>query len=161
MGQTVLGGNYQTKNLQAVFAVFNILKDVFEVSKEDIINGVRNVMLNTGLNGRWQVLGISPLTICDTGHNREGLIYVLDQISHIRKSGLHIVLGFVNDKDLGSVLPLFPTSAKYYFTKAEKYGLKGESYPSVKAAFDSAKKCAEQTDLIFIGGSTFIVAEAI
>jgi dihydrofolate synthase/folylpolyglutamate synthase len=175
-GETVLGGDYQSKNLQAVFAVFHILKNGFEVSETNIINGIRNVIVNTGLNGRWQILGVSPLTICDTGHNREGLEYVLDQISRTRNSGLHIVLGFVNDKDLASVLPLFPTSARYYFTKAavpraldevklkseaEKYGLKGECYTNVKAALDCAKMRALESDLIFIGGSTFIVAEVV
>jgi dihydrofolate synthase/folylpolyglutamate synthase len=175
-GQTVLGGDYQTKNLQAVFAAFHILKNDVTVLEKDIINGVRNVILNTGLFGRWQILNVSPLTICDTGHNREGLEYVLNQIRSIRKSGLHIILGFVNDKDLGSVLPLFPTDAKYYFTKAAvpraldevilkseagKYGLIGESFTNVKTAFDCAKMCAKQSDLIFIGGSTFIVAEVV
>jgi dihydrofolate synthase/folylpolyglutamate synthase len=175
-GESVLGGDYQSKNLQAVFAAFQLLKNSFVVTQMNINNGIRNVVLNTGLYGRWQVLGVSPLTICDTGHNREGLMYVLDQISRIRKSDLHIILGFVNDKDLSSVLPLFPSTAKYYFTKASvpraldevelkseaaKYGLSGESYKSVKAAFDFAKKSAEQSDLIFIGGSTFIVAEVI
>jgi dihydrofolate synthase/folylpolyglutamate synthase len=175
-GETALGGDYQSKNLQAVFAVFHFLKDGFVITEKNIINGIRNVVSNTGLHGRWQILNVSPLTICDTGHNIEGLKYVLDQISHIRKSGLHIVLGFVNDKDLASVLPLFPAGAKYYFTKAAvpraldevqlrsealKYGLKGESYTNVKAAFDCAKKTAAQSDLIFIGGSTFIVAEAL
>jgi dihydrofolate synthase/folylpolyglutamate synthase len=175
-GETVLGGDYQSKNIQAVFAVFHLLKNVFVITEKNIIYGVRNVILNTGLSGRWQILSFSPLTICDTGHNKEGLKYVLDQISHIRKEELHIVLGFVNDKDLASVLPLFPVSAKYYFTKAAvpraldevelrseaaRYGLKGESYPNVKAAFDYAKKSAKQSDLIFIGGSTFIVAEVL
>jgi dihydrofolate synthase/folylpolyglutamate synthase len=175
-GETVLGGDYQSKNLQAVFTVFHILKNILKVSEKNVISGVRNVVLNTGLNGRWQILGVTPLIICDTGHNKEGLEYVLDQIDHIRKSELHIVLGFVNDKDLGSVLPLFPTKAIYYFTKAyvpraldevklkseaAKYGLNGESYPNVKDALDCAKARAERTDLIFIGGSTFIVAEVV
>jgi dihydrofolate synthase/folylpolyglutamate synthase len=175
-GETVLGGDYQSKNLQAVFAVFHILKNILEVSERNIISGIRNVVLNTGLNGRWQILGVSPLIICDTGHNKEGLQYVLDQISRIRKSDLHIVLGFVNDKDLGSVLPLFPTEARYYFTKASvpraldevklkteaaKYKLNGESFPNVKDAFDCAKARAKRSDLIFIGGSTFIVAEVV
>jgi dihydrofolate synthase / folylpolyglutamate synthase len=175
-GETVLGGDYQSKNIQAVYASFYILKDVFVVSERNIIDGIRNVVLNTGLNGRWQILGVSPLIICDTGHNREGLMYVLDQINNTNKSKLHVIIGFVNDKDLGSVLPLFPTSAKYYFTKAAvpraldeailkseaaKYGLIGDSYINVKTALVSAKKNAEQSDLIFIGGSTFIVAEVV
>lgn len=175
-GETPLGGNYQSKNLIAVFASFLLLKHSFVVSDKDIVEGIRKVVLNTGLFGRWHILGTSPLTICDTGHNREGLEYVMNQISHIEKSTLHIVVGFVNDKDLGLVLPLFPQKAIYYFTKASvpralneqilkneaaKYGLAGESYSSVKEAFDCAKKNAMPADVIFIGGSTFIVAEVV
>jgi dihydrofolate synthase / folylpolyglutamate synthase len=175
-GETLLGGDYQSKNLQAVFTVFKVLKDPFKVSGEIIIQGIRRVILNTGLYGRWQILNTAPLTICDTGHNKEGLEYVLDQIKRIPKSDLHIILGFVNDKDLGSVLALFPTNAFYYFTKASvpralneeilkeeavKYGLKGGSFSDVATALDYARKMAKRTDLIFIGGSTFIVAEVI
>jgi dihydrofolate synthase/folylpolyglutamate synthase len=175
-GRSFLGGDYQSKNIQAVFNSFTILKSVFKVSDENITDGIRNVVLNTGLYGRWQVLNMSPLTICDTGHNREGLEYVLDQVRRVKKSALHIVLGFVNDKDLGSVLPLFPEDAVYYFTKAsvpralnevllkseaEKYGLKGLSFPDVKNALDCARKNASPSDMIFIGGSTFVVAEVI
>lgn len=175
-GKSMLGGDYQSKNLQAVFAAFNILKNVFEVSEENIADGIRKVVMNTGLYGRWQILSSDPLTICDTAHNREGLEYVLDQIKRIPKSGLHIILGFVNDKDLGSVLPLFPTDALYYFTKAnvpralnelilkseaDKYGLTGQSFTNIKTALDCARKNAKQSDMIFIGGSTFVVAEVI
>jgi dihydrofolate synthase/folylpolyglutamate synthase len=106
----------------------------------------------------------------------EGLEYVLDQVKRVQKSALHIVLGFVNDKDLGSVLPLFPKEAFYYFTKAsvpralnevilkseaEKYGLNGHSFPDVVTALACARKNAKQTDMIFIGGSTFVVGEVI
>jgi dihydrofolate synthase / folylpolyglutamate synthase len=175
-GKIFLGGDYQANNLRAVFAVFEILKNVFEVTIENITEGVRKVVINTGLKGRWQILNIAPLIICDTGHNREGLEYVLQQINRIPKSALHIILGFVNDKDLGSVLPLFPADAIYYFTKAkvpralnelnlkseaEKYGLVGKCFADVAAAMNSARENAKKTDLIFIGGSTFIVAEVI
>ena len=122
-GTISLGGDYQSKNLQAVFASFDILKEVFDVSEKNISDGIRKVVLNTGLYGRWQILSTVPLTICDTGHNLEGLEYVVDQINRIPKSALHIILGFVNDKDLGSVLPLFPADALYYFTKASVPGL--------------------------------------
>ena len=84
----------------------------------NIIRGIRKVIINTGLSGRWQILGHNPLTICDTGHNKEGLEYVMNQIERIPKTGLHMIIGFVNDKDLSSVLPLFPKDAVYYFTKA-------------------------------------------
>ena len=175
-GESTLGGNYQSKNLQAVFAAFDTLKNVFEISLDDITGGIRNVVTNTGLYGRWQVLSTDPLTICDTGHNKEGLKYVLDQINSIPKSALHIILGFVNDKDLGMVLPLFPTDAIYYFTKANipralneavlkseagKYGLTGQSFADIKTALANARENAKKSDLIFIGGSTFVVAEVI
>jgi len=175
-GTISLGGDYQSKNLQAVFAAFDNLKEVFNISEKDITDGIRNVVRNTGLYGRWQILSTVPLTICDTGHNLEGLEYVVDQINRIPKSALHIVLGFVKDKDLGSVLPLFPVDALYYFTKAsvpralnevdlkseaEKYGLNGMSFPDVKTALSSARKNAKNSDMIFIGGSTFVVAEVV
>ena len=175
-GKTFLGGDYQARNLQAVFAVFEILNDVFKVSGKNITEGIKKVVINTGLKGRWQILSTAPLTICDTGHNREGLEYVLDQLNRIPKSALHIILGFVNDKDLGSVLPLFPTNAHYYFTKAkvpraldevslkseaEKYGLIGKCFTDVATALKCARENAKRSDLIFIGGSTFVVAEVI
>jgi dihydrofolate synthase / folylpolyglutamate synthase len=175
-GISALGGDYQSKNLQAVFAAFGILNRAFKVSGENITDGIRNVIINTGLRGRWQILSAKPLTICDTGHNMEGLKYVMAQIKQINKSALHIVLGFVNDKDLGSVLPLFPADAYYYFTRASvpralnesvlaaeaaKYGLAGHSFPSVAAALSSARSKASASDLIFIGGSTFVVAEVV
>jgi dihydrofolate synthase / folylpolyglutamate synthase len=175
-GKTLLGGDYQSKNLQTVFTVFNMLKDIFYVSEKNITEGIRKVVTNTGLHGRWQILSTSPLTICDTAHNREGLEYVLKQIQRIPKSALHIILGFVNDKDLESVFPLFPTDAFYYFTKASvpralnevilkseagKFGLFGQSFTDVATALDCARKNAKQSDMIFIGGSTFVVAEVV
>jgi dihydrofolate synthase / folylpolyglutamate synthase len=175
-GYTPLGGDYQAKNIQAVFSAFRMLKEKIDISDQMILRGIRKVVSNTGLMGRWQVLGQKPFIVCDTGHNREGLEYVLNQISRIEVSRRHIVVGFVNDKELGSVLPLFPRDAKYYFTKAsvpralneevlkteaEKYGLTGSSYPDVRSAFVAAKENASESDLIFIGGSTFVVAEVI
>ncbi len=175
-GKLMLGGDYQSKNLQAVFAAFNILKTAFRISHDEITDGIRNVVTNTGLYGRWQILSRDPLTVCDTGHNREGLKYVLDQLKRIPKSSLHIILGFVNDKDLGLVLPLFPKDAMYYFTKANipralnetvlkseagKYGLSGQSFSDIKTALEYARTNAKKSDLIFIGGSTFVVAEVI
>jgi dihydrofolate synthase/folylpolyglutamate synthase len=117
-GITVLGGDYQSKNLMAVYQVFESLKGILHFSDDNIINGISRVIVNTGLSGRWQILSQNPLTVCDTGHNKEGLEYVLNQIKRIPKTGLHIVVGFVNDKDLSSILPLFPQDAVYYFTKA-------------------------------------------
>jgi dihydrofolate synthase/folylpolyglutamate synthase len=126
--------------------------------------------------GRWQILGRDPLIICDTGHNKDGLAYVMAQIARIPKENLHIVIGFVNDKDLSQVLPLFPPGAKYYFTRASvpraldetalksraaEYGLQGDAYPVVSLALHAAKANALKNDLVFIGGSTFVVAEVI
>ena len=175
-GETMLGGDYQGANMKVVFTVFNILRSEFIVSDKNIITGIRNVVKNTGLKGRWQILSHNPLTICDTGHNKEGLEYVMAQIRRVTKTELHMIIGFVIDKDLKSVLPLFPTEATYYFTRASvpraldekilkseasKYGLIGQSYPDVKSALSHARKNAAESDMIFIGGSTFIVAEVI
>jgi dihydrofolate synthase/folylpolyglutamate synthase len=175
-GSTVLGGDYQYKNIQAIFSVFDTLKGLFDISKKNITDGIRNVVTNTALMGRWQILSHNPLTICDTGHNKEGLVFVINQVLRTPKSGLHMIIGFVNDKDLKSVLPLFPSGATYYFTKADipramneellrseaaEYGLQGDSYPDVKTALEKARENATESDMIFIGGSTFIVAEAI
>jgi len=175
-GESPLGGDYQSKNIQAVYQAFRKCCEGFKISDKDIKDGVRKVTINTGLSGRWHILSNNPLTICDTGHNREGLEYVFRQISRIKKQKLHMVVGFVNDKDLSSVLPLFPKDAIYYFTRAsvpraldqdilkqsaENYGLNGKSYPDVKSAVDAARANASVGDLIFIGGSTFVVADAI
>jgi dihydrofolate synthase / folylpolyglutamate synthase len=175
-GETPLAGDCQSRNLIAVYAVFDILKSVFKFSSINITEGIRNVVLNTGIKGRWQILSNDPITICDTAHNMEGLKYVIDQINRTPKSELHMVIGFVNDKDLKSVLPLFPVNAYYYFTKATipraldekilkseaaKYGLKGNSYPDVRTAYYFARKNSAKSDMIFIGGSTFVVAEVV
>jgi dihydrofolate synthase/folylpolyglutamate synthase len=175
-GNSTLAGDYQSWNIQVVFSVFDTLKGSFSFSEKNILDGIRNVVKNTSLKGRWQTLSHEPLTICDTGHNKEGLEIVMEQLRRIPKSGLHMIIGFVNDKDLSSVLPLFPAAAIYYFTKASipralneedlkseaaKYGLPGDSYPDVKSALEVARKNATKSDVIFIGGSTFIVAEVI
>jgi dihydrofolate synthase/folylpolyglutamate synthase len=175
-GSTALGGDYQSKNLITVFQVFKSLGGVLNTTDEDIKNGIQKVVINTGLSGRWQVLGHNPLIISDTGHNKEGLEYVLTQIQRVPKTALHMVIGFVNDKDLDSVLPLFPEAAMYYFTKASvpraldenalllkagEYGLRGRCYPDVKSAIKAAVETASVSDMIFIGGSTFIVADAL
>ncbi len=175
-GRAGLGGDYQSKNIQAVFQVFKVLNGVFAVGTGNIIDGIRKVITNTHLTGRWQIIGRNPLTICDTGHNREGLEYVINQINRMPKTALHLVLGFVNDKDLSLVLPLFPADANYYFTKASVpraldenalmveasvFGLKGSCYSDVRSALQAARMKAADTDLIFVGGSTFVVADAL
>jgi dihydrofolate synthase/folylpolyglutamate synthase len=175
-GISVLCGDYQLRNLKAVYSSSMNLKSVFSISDLNISDGIRNVIRNTGFAGRWHVLDNEPFTICDTAHNREGLEIVLAQIKRIPKSDLHIVLGFVNDKDLDSVLPLFPVEANYYFTRASvpralnedilkeaasKYGLSGECFPDVLTALARARKKSAKSDLIFIGGSTFVVGDVI
>ncbi|MDX9728957.1 MAG: folylpolyglutamate synthase/dihydrofolate synthase family protein [Bacteroidales bacterium] len=175
-GLTPLGGLAQQKNLQTVAAVAEALSAGFGLKQQHFLNGVEAVVTNTGLLGRWQVLSRSPLTVCDTGHNREGLEYVMRQVRATPKERLHMVIGFVNDKDLASVLPLFPRDAWYYFTRASvpraldekllmaeavKYGLNGDSYPSVAGALSAARAAALPEDMIFIGGSTFVVADAL
>jgi dihydrofolate synthase/folylpolyglutamate synthase len=176
IGTTPLGGDYQAKNLQTIFQIFSVLRDQFKLTEDNLTRGVERVITNTGLAGRWQVISRDPLTICDTGHNMEGLEYVTNQLRRICTGKLHIVIGFVNDKDLSLVLPLLPKEAVYYFTKASvpramdekilyekalSYGLKGLTYISVRSALNEVRRKAFADDLIFIGGSTFIVSEAL
>ena len=175
-GETPLGGLAQRKNLQTTAAAVEKLSADLGLSREHFLRGVAGVVENTGLMGRWQILSRSPLTVCDTGHNREGLEYVMRQVRAAEKENLHMVIGFVNDKDLGSVLPLFPHDALYYFTRASvpraldenllkaeagKYGLTGEAFRSVPLAVEAARTAAGQRDMIFIGGSTFVVADCL
>jgi dihydrofolate synthase/folylpolyglutamate synthase len=175
-GTTPLGGLAQQKNIQTVAAAFIRLAVTFDLKSDNLINGISKVIANTGLMGRWQIIGISPLTVCDTGHNREGLEYVIRQIHETTKKRLHMIIGFVSDKDLTSVLPLFPVDAEYYFTRASvpralnekllmseagKYGLRGDSYDTVSGALKAAREKADPDDMIFIGGSTFVVADAL
>jgi dihydrofolate synthase/folylpolyglutamate synthase len=171
-------GDYQVHNKKTVLqtiAVVNSQKE-FKISDSNIQSGLLNVVKNTGLEGRWQQLGDSPKIICDTAHNKNGLEVVLKQIQKEKFNTLHIVLGVVNDKDLDEVLPLFPTDAIYYFCKpniprgletpflqekAAAFGLKGEVYNSVSESYKKALQNATKSDLIYIGGSTFVVAEIL
>ena len=172
-----LKGAYQIHNLKTVIQSIKILNDLdFKITEQDLEKGLLNVVSNTSLKGRWQVLQTEPKIICDTAHNREGLVYVMQQLKKEVFQTLHIVFGVVNDKDLDSIIPLLPTDALYYFCKPdvqrglnaeilqktfEENGLKGEVYNSVKLALSVAKSNANETDLIYIGGSTFVVAEII
>jgi len=175
--KTDLLGSYQRKNSKAAVQVFKILNSKgFKISDGNIKKGLLQVVKNTGLLGRWQTLGIEPLIICDTAHNKEGLTYVLKQLNEQKFNKLHMVIGVVNDKDLSSILPLFPKKATYYFCKpniprgldatelekkASDYQLNGIAYCSVKEALQTAKSKSKNKDLIFIGGSTFVVAEVV
>lgn len=172
-----LKGNYQKKNVKtAVQAILEISKKGFTVSEENIIDGLLNVINNTDIKGRWQVLQSSPKVICDTAHNREGLTYVFNQLKEENFENLHIVLGMVNDKNIDVLIDLFPKNAIYYFCKPNilrglnadilktrfvEKGYKGNVYKTVKNALNAANEIAEKNDLIYVGGSTFVVAEII
>ncbi|WP_416439975.1 bifunctional folylpolyglutamate synthase/dihydrofolate synthase [Leeuwenhoekiella sp. A16] len=173
-----LTGEYQKHNQKFVLQTIEVLQASgrFLISDTHISNGLQKVVQNTGLQGRWQILNLKPKIICDTGHNAEGLQQVINQLKKQDFKRLHIVLGVVADKDLDSVLPLFPKNAIYYFCKpnmprgldvdilAEKalaFGLTGKKSQSVSLALDSAKEVANEEDVIFVGGSNFVVAEII
>ena len=149
-GETLLGGDYQSKNIPVVAGAIDLLTKHFNITELNLMEGIKKTIVNTGLEGRWQILGKAPLIVCDTGHNKEGLEYVINQIINSPKKRLHLVIGFVNDKDLNQILPLLPKSAIYYFTKASvpraldekiliseasKYGLSGNSFDNVGSAF--------------------------
>ncbi len=171
-----LAGNYQAKNLITVLATLDAIRGKFPVSDKDREVALKNIRKNTGFRGRWDILKTHPLTIADTAHNAEGLNMVMRQIDQLSYKNLHIILGVVDDKNLSNILDLLPRSATYYFTrsqipralnervlreKAYLAGLHGESYEKVGDAMHAASSSAGENDLIYIGGSTFIVAEAL
>ena len=179
-----LQGVYQDKNQQTAFVALQVLRNIcgIELSKEAIANGFAHVCELTGLRGRWEVLSLKPLTICDTGHNGHGIRYVAEQLRSLLASSprrLHIILGMVGDKDVDVVLSLLPEDAVYYFTQpATQRALPAEqllqkwqslrpthkensSFLSVKDAFEMAKKIATKEDVIFIGGSNYLVGEIL
>lgn len=173
--KTDLRGNYQQKNIQGVVASIKKLKNL-KVEDAHIKAGLKRCVDNTGLLGRWQILGKKPKIICDTAHNKEGLSLVLEQIGKLEPRQIHFVLGFVNDKALDDVLCLFPKNAEYYFVKpnvprglqakdlkgrARNFGLMGETSTSVKNGLEKALSNAKDDDLIYVGGSTFVVAEVV
>ena len=172
---TDLKGIYQKRNINGVLEVLKVLPG-FKVTDKDIREGLNNVAQNTGLLGRWQLLQEAPRAICDMGHNREGTLQIMQQLDREDYRKLHMVLGFVEDKDLSTMLPLFPETATYYFARpqiarglsasalrdaAAGYGLVGKAYPSVLKAYKAALKAAQKGDLVFVGGSTFTVAEVV
>jgi dihydrofolate synthase/folylpolyglutamate synthase len=175
--QTDLLGDYQELNKKTVLSTLNVLKKQgWQISEKAIEIGLKNTVQNTGILGRWQVLQNSPKVICDTAHNPDGLKLTLNQLRNEEYLNLHIVLGTVDDKDLSAILSLFPTNANYYFckpdiprglnaktleNKALPFGLLGEVYLSVRMAYKNALNSANENDVIFIGGSTFTVAEVL
>ena len=172
-----LKGTYQQLNLPAVLKTVDLLRDMgWEIVDEDLLRGLANARKMTGLMGRWQVLGYNPLLVCDTAHNAEGMKEVVRQMKQTPSEKLHIVLGLVKDKDPEKLLALLPNDAEYYFVRAaipraleEKelarlatgFGLTGLAYSSVLKAFDTARSRAGKNDVVFVGGSTFVVAEIL
>jgi len=172
-----LTGDYQEMNLKTLLCTLDRLKEVgYRIDDEVINKGLSTVIPSTGLRGRWETLGANPRIICDTGHNEAGIRQVLRQIDQVPRKKLHMIWGMVNDKDITHILPLLPKDANWLFTRssvprsldpellaeqAEAYGLKGTAFTSIREALDQARMDAGPDDLIFIGGSTFVVADAL
>lgn len=175
--ETDLGGYYQQKNMATVLGCIEPLQQAgFRINKNHIREALKSIKVKTGLQGRWQILSQNPITVCDTAHNEAGLSYVLEQIKNIKKNKLHVVFGVVRDKDVSKILAMLPKDAKYYFCQANlpralpaselqnlanSIGLSGMAFESVAEALSVAQKKANKDDMIFIGGSTFVVAEII
>ncbi|MBR4402603.1 MAG: bifunctional folylpolyglutamate synthase/dihydrofolate synthase [Flavobacteriales bacterium] len=171
-----LGGVYQRFNISTAITACEVLGERLRITSQCVCDGIKNVIKNTHLQGRWQVMQESPLVVCDTGHNVNGVSEVVKQLKDTRCDTLHIVIGMVGDKDIDGVLKLMPREAVYYFTQAsvrramtgnelrEKalgVGLCGESYDCVVDAVRAALSSARENDMVYIGGSTFVVADAL
>ena len=172
-----LTGTYQLKNIKTVLSAIDELRaQGFIIPDEAIKTALQSVKMLTGLHGRWETISTNPLTICDTGHNPEGMQEVLQNIANVNYKKLHFVIGVVNDKDISKILKMLPSAATYYFCKpdiprglsaetlmqqAALFGLNGDCYPTVNDALLIAQKNADENDLVFVGGSTFVVAEAL
>ena len=171
---TDVKGDYQNENIGTAIKAIEVLN--WNISNEQINKGINNILKNTGLEGRWQKLSENPLTICDVGHNEDGIKNILRQIEKTKFNKLHFIFGSVNDKVLTNIFKLLPKKAKYYFCaakidralqtnilkqRAEEFNLYGDEFSSVNQAYINAKENASKDDLIFIGGSTFIVAEVL
>ena len=170
-----LEGLCQEKNTATILEAIKALRRKgIHISNQAVQDGFAKVSIHTGLRGRWQKIADKPLTICDTGHNVGGMQYITRQLATTPHQALHIVIGMVNDKDVNTVLSMLPQDATYYFTQASvrrampcdqfsqeasHHGLKGQCYPTVHDAYLAAKAASGEEDLIFIGGSTFIVAD--
>lgn len=171
-----LGGIYQIKNTKTILCCIDELKKNLNIRQKHVADGFARVCSNTGLMGRWQKLAEQPLTYCDTGHNVAGISYLANQLKEIPCEQLRIVLGMVQDKDIEHVLELLPKHARFYFTqasvkralpaqalyeKALQQGLNGDVFGSVCEAYAAARHEAGERDLIFVGGSTFVVADLL
>ena len=171
-----LGGYCQTKNTNTILCAVNQLREKgFRIADEDVKEGFAHVCELTGLMGRWQTLRTEPTVVCDTGHNLGGFQWITRQLRQV-KAPLHIVFGMVNDKDISGVLSLMPHDATYYFCqasvkralphaeikqKAATFGLSGESYPTVREAYEAALAHARKEDFVYVGGSSFVVADLL
>ncbi|MBQ4460674.1 MAG: bifunctional folylpolyglutamate synthase/dihydrofolate synthase [Bacteroidaceae bacterium] len=172
-----LGGLCQTKNTRTIIeALKQLIGRGYRITRQNVADGFASVCKNTGLMGRWQKLSDKPKVICDTGHNVGGIQYIVKQLELQEYDNLRIVMGMVNDKDISTVLSMMPKHAVYYFTqasvkrampcrdfkaKAAGYGLEGDAYPTVRQAYEAALHDASQNDLVFVGGSSFIVADLL
>ena len=171
-----LGGDYQQKNINTILNTLSILREIviFDGYENTIKRGIENVVTNTGLMGRWQIVRDNPKVVCDTGHNVGGWIYLSKQIKRQKCKTLRIVFGMVDDKDINAVMDMLPKNAVYYFTKAtshraisdvevmrigKEHGLKGKKFPNVADAYNAAMQDASTEDFVFIGGSSYIVAD--
>jgi len=175
--QVGLCGNYQLKNIATALTAINQLNELdFRISNSAIAKGFEKVTELTGLRGRWETLQVKPTVVADTGHNAGGFQYITEQLRAQTYKTLRIVIGMVNDKDISAVLTLLPKDALYYFTQAaieralpaeelmkqgKTIGLTGKGYKSVKEAVDAAINEADPDDFVFIGGSNFVVGEAL
>lgn len=173
-----LAGSYQRRNIVTAAAAIDFLHEEtpLTISRRAFVEGTRHAAVNTSLCGRWQRIADAPLTVCDTGHNAHGIAYVAEQLKATPHKQLYCVVGFVRDKDLAHILPLLPRDAHYIFTAAQShralpaaelaakaaiYGLQGETVGTVPDALARARELAVPDDMIFIGGSTYVVAEAL
>jgi dihydrofolate synthase/folylpolyglutamate synthase len=172
-----LSGLYQQENLITALSSLRILQQSgWTIPREAIERGFSGITKNTGIRGRWQTVGSNPRSVCDTAHNRDGIAAVMEQVAQVPRKKLHMVWGMVSDKDLESILPLLPGNARYYFTpssvprsmdaavlqrEAAAFGLEGSAYPGVEEAYRAARRSAGPDDLIFTGGSTFVVADLL
>jgi dihydrofolate synthase/folylpolyglutamate synthase len=171
-----LTGIYQHENIQTVHTALAQLPENYQPKNDALNRGLQNVVANTGLRGRWEILGKNPLMVCDNGHNEDGIRMVLQHIAKTPYQNLHMVWGMVSDKDVTKTLSMLPKNATYYFTQpsiprglpvaelvaaAHQIGLKGAAFATVPEAVLAARKNAQANDFIFIGGSTFVVADAL
>jgi dihydrofolate synthase/folylpolyglutamate synthase len=169
-----LMGQYQRKNTATVLAAIDILKNKFDISTKQVYAGIRKVIVNTGLSGRWQMIRSNPAVICETAHNTDGIKAVMQQVKETPYKQLHMIIGFVNDKDVDGIMKYLPSKANYYFVRlsvprtmdetelsgiAAGYNLKGDVFSGVSEAYKAAISVAGKEDLVLITGSNFLVAD--